>query len=77
MSSSLGKPDQALVEALQESILDNPLANEYVDYYAKIALDHFQSQVGKITDPAYLEELRCQYQWHAWNRLFLAICQTH
>lgn len=69
------QPNPLQVEAIREAIMEIPYAQKYVNDYADMALEHFQSNVDMITDQDILDELRCQYQWQAWNKLFWAIGQ--
>lgn len=65
--------DQILIETLRERIMEDSLANKFVDEYATKCLEHLDATLGVFVEPSVWDELRCQYQNQAWNKLFLAI----
>ena len=67
------KFDPIMIENLREMIMEHKPAQDAVNAYAKMAIDHFQNNADLITNQDVLEELFCQYQNQAWNMLLLTI----
>lgn len=61
---------QTFIETLREQIMDNDDTVAVVSQYATQCLEHFESMVDMITDQDVKDELFCQYQNQAWNKLF-------
>jgi len=64
-----------LSERLREHIMEDPEAQKYVNDYAEDGLNHFLSQVTTHPRQEVLDELTCQYQCQAWNKLFLEVAR--
>jgi len=64
---------QTFVETLREQIMDNVDAQIYVNAYADKCVRHFEEQADVILKEQVHEELFCQYQVQAWNKLFASI----
>lgn len=63
-------PPRMLTERLTEMVMEDTEAQNWVDNTAQEWLDHFLSKADLITDQDVLDELLCQYQVMAWNKLF-------
>ena len=63
-------PPRMLTERLTEMVMEDTEAQNWVNNTAQEWLDHFLSSVDLITDQDVLDELLCQYQVVAWNKLF-------
>lgn len=63
-------PPRMLTERLTEMVMEDTEAQNWVNNTAQEWLDHFLSNVDLITDQDVLDELLCQYQVVAWNKLF-------
>lgn len=75
---NMPKLDQIRVEELREMILENATMIQYVNDYAALGLKCLRSSMGPEELPipkAVEDELICQYQTQAWNKVFTAISQ--
>lgn len=59
-----------MVERLREQVMEDPQAKAYVDQYATKCLEHLDATLGVFVEPKIWDELFCQYQNQAWNKLF-------
>jgi hypothetical protein len=61
------------VQKLKELLYEMPMNQEYVNTYAKEAIEWFELHYGLIRNDEVRSELFCAYQNEAWNKLFWAI----
>jgi hypothetical protein len=67
------KLTRAHVEQIKELLYGMPMNQEYVNTYAKEAVEWFELHCGPIRNDEVRNELFCAYQDEAWNKLFWAI----
>lgn len=63
----------ALGEALSEMVMNNMAANDFVMRWAEMSYEHFVATMDVDPEPKIRDELFCQYQVQAWNKIMSLI----
>lgn len=64
---------KTLCERLSEMIMNDDGANDFVMRWAEMSYEHFVTAAGVDPEPRIRDELFCQYQVLAWNRIMSLI----
>lgn len=64
---------EAMIERMQETIMEDDEVSIYCINQASDGVAHWERMYGPITDERIREELLCQYQVQALNKVFLSI----